>query len=246
MSIDGRKRIHDQERIFRSSKGTFDATLKGFKLLKDHGVNVGISCTITESGVDHLEETILFFAKELGVHSFGFNILREGQAVKLADSEKYSRRVSRALIQAFKIAREQGIYEDRMMRKVRTFIRRHPRLNDCAGCGGEIAVAPGGEIGVCHGAVGAKDYFVPLTPQLDPHVHPYWLEWRSRSPFNMPECIDCVALGICGGGCPYEAFLQKGSIWALDERFCVHAKITLKFLIQDLYEKMTIQPNSQN
>ena len=119
-------------------------------------------------------------------------------------------------------------------------------MNDCAGCGGEIAVAPGGEIGVCHGAVGAKDYFVPLTPQLDPHVHPYWLEWRSRSPFNMPECIDCVALGICGGGCPYEAFLQKGSIWALDERFCVHAKITLKFLIQDLYEKMTIQPNSQN
>lgn len=238
VSLDGREIVHNRERIFHSEKGTFDATLQGFMLLKEHGVNVGVSCTIAESGVDDFEDTITFLTNELGIRSFGFNILRETQTSKLEDPEGYAQKVSRALIQAFKIAREKGVYEDRMMRKVRCFIGRKPYLNDCAGCGGEIAISPDGFVGVCHGAVGQKHWFVPLTPEIDPLTHPYWTEWRTRSPFNMPQCLDCVALGICGGGCPYEAFLKKGTIWGLDERFCVHSKITLEFLIKDLWEKM--------
>jgi len=238
VSLDGRKIAHNRERIFHSGEGTFDTTLRGFMLLKKYGVNVGVSCTIAESGVDNVEDTIAFITDELGIRSFGFNILRETQASRLTDPEGYAHKVSNALIRAFKIARDRGVYEDRMMRKVRCFIKRQPYLNDCAGCGSEIAVSPDGLVGVCHGAVGLKHYFVPLTPEVDPLKHPYWSEWRTRSPFNIPECIDCVALGICGGGCPYEALLKEGTIWNLDRRFCVHAKATLEFLIQDLWEQM--------
>ena len=238
VSLDGRKIAHNRERIFHSGEGTFDTTLRGFMLLKKYGVNVGVSCTIAESGVDNVEDTIAFITDELGIRSFGFNILRETQASRLTDPEGYAHKVSNALIRAFKIARDRGVYEDRMMRKVRCFIKRQPYLNDCAGCGSEIAVSPDGLVGVCHGAVGLKHYFVPLTAKIDPLTHPYWTEWRTRSPFNMPECIDCVALGICGGGCPYEALLKEGTIWNLDRRFCVHAKATLEFLIQDLWEQM--------
>ena len=237
VSLDGRKIAHNRERIFHSGEGTFDTTLRGFMLLKKYGVNVGVSCTIAESGVDNVEDTIAFITDELGIRSFGFNILRETQASRLTDPEGYAHKVSNALIRAFKIARDRGVYEDRMMRKVRCFIKRQPYLNDCAGCGSEIAVSPDGLVGVCHGAVGLKHYFVPLTPEVDPLKHPYWSEWRTRSPFNMPECIDCVALGICGGGCPYEALLKEGTIWNLDRRFCVHAKATLEFLIQDLWRQ---------
>lgn len=243
VSLDGNKGVHDQERILRSGKGTFDATLQGFMLLKKHGVNMGVSCTISEAGVEHLEESLTFFIKELDIRSFGFNIMREGQVLELADPGGYAQRVSSALIEAFKIAREKGVYEDRIMRKVRCFIEKKPCLHDCAGCGGEIAVSPDGFVGVCHGAVGQKHYFVPLMPEIDPLTHPFWVEWRTRSPFNMPQCIDCVALGICGGGCPYEAYLQKGNIWDLDERFCVHAKMTLNFLIRDLWEQMKKKQN---
>ena len=47
-----------------------------------------------------------------------------------------------------------------------------------------------------------------------------------------------MALGICGGGCPFQAEITTGSIWGLDERFCVHAKMTLEWLIWDLYSQM--------
>jgi len=53
----------------------------------------------------------------------------------------------------------------------------------------------------------------------------------------MPECQGCFALGICGGGCPYQSELETGSIWGLDKRFCIHAKMTLEWLVWDLYKQ---------
>lgn len=55
----------------------------------------------------------------------------------------------------------------------------------------------------------------------------------------MPQCRDCIALSVCGGGCPFSADERNGSIWELDDIFCVHAKKTTEFLIKDLISQMT-------
>lgn len=239
VSLDGTREVHNRDRVFLSGEGTYDATVRGFRILKEVGVPVSISCTITETSVGQLEEVFNFFIEEFGIKSLGFNLLREGDSPKLRDAETYSKAASEALIACFKIAREKGIYEDRIMRKVRAFVRKRPHLNDCAGCGQQIVIAPTGEVGVCHADVGQKAYFVANTPALNPISHPYWTEWRRRSPFSIPECLDCIALGICGGGCPYQAYLDNGSIWAIDESFCTHSKRALDFLIKDLWEQQS-------
>jgi hypothetical protein len=41
-----------------------------------------------------------------------------------------------------------------------------------------------------------------------------------------------------GGGCALNAKANGKSIWDLDERFCIHAKATLEFLIWDLFEQI--------
>ncbi len=238
VSLDGRKEAHDEERVFRSGKGTFEQTMRGFRFLKEKGVSVSISCTITESGVDNLEDSLNFFIEELGVKAVGFNIAREGEGLGHAEPEAYVKAASEALIKCFKIAQEKGVYEDRMMRKVRALVDRKPHVNDCAACGQQIVIAPTGEAGICHAAAKSKAYFTANTPDLDPQTHPDWVEWRRRSPFSMPECLDCVALGICGGGCPYEVYLKEGSIWEVDRQFCIHSKMSLEFLIQDLWDQM--------
>lgn len=206
VSLDGRKEVHDRERVLRSGKGTFEQTIQGLKLLKEYGVGVSISCTITESGVDQLEDSLNYFIDDLGIKGLGFNIAREGEGARHADSETYIKAASEALIKCFRIAREKGVYEDRMMRKVKAMVNRKPHVNDCGACGQQIVIAPSGEVGICHAAVKSKAYFTENTPDLDPQTHPDWVEWRKRSPFNMDECIDCVALGVCGGGCPYEVY----------------------------------------
>ena len=55
----------------------------------------------------------------------------------------------------------------------------------------------------------------------------------------MPQCQDCMALGVCGGGCALNAKANGKSIWDLDERFCIHAKATLEFLFWDLFDQIT-------
>ena len=72
---------------------------------------------------------------------------------------------------------------------------------------------------------------------FDATKHKDFIEWSQLTPINKDECQDCVALGICGGGCPINAMhLKKGNtIHDLDERFCTHSKLTLDFLIKDLY-----------
>ena len=142
------------------------------------------------------------------------------------------------MIETFKLAREKGIYEDRMMRRVKNFIDKTPVVSDCGGCGLQIVVSPDGKIGVCQAFCGERKFFVtePLET-FNPESHPFWKQWRHRSPLTNETCKNCIALGNCGGGCPYNAYRVKGTIDALDERFCIYARETTYFLIRDLWKK---------
>lgn len=238
VSLDGVQPLHDANRVFPSGKGTFAATMKGFETLKKFGVTTSVSCTISWDSVGQLKESLRWLVEDLGIRSLGFNIQRSSATIKVASPLEFVQKASEAIIECFRLAREMGVYEDRIMRKVNAFVNGQTYLNDCAGCGQQIVIAPTGEVGVCHGLLGSRQYFVAYDKSFDPHTHPYWTEWRRRSPLSMEQCAGCIALGICGGGCPQQALLEHGTIWGLDEIFCVHAKMTLEFLIKDLLEKM--------
>lgn len=238
VSLDGKQIQHDAARKYKSGRGTFDDVMNGFQLLKRAGANASISCTLGWHNLDDLDDILKWFVHELGISGFGFNILVDSETIKIPNIEEYADRVSNALIQCFRLCRELGVYEDRMMRKIQAFVEGRLYINDCAGCGQQIVVTPDGQIGPCQAYAGSRKYFIKLSDDLDVRNHPIWQEWRMRSPLNMPQCIDCIALGICGGGCPHNAYQRTGSIWNVDEVFCVHAKKTIHFLIEDLYNKM--------
>jgi uncharacterized protein len=111
--------------------------------------------------------------------------------------------------------------------------------NGCGGCGKQIVISPTGEIGICHEGLGERRTFIgSLNEDFDFQTNPHVQKWAYRSPATMPECVDCPALGMCGGGCPYGAMLRYGSIHDIDKRFCVHSKDTLEWLVWDLYDKV--------
>ena len=140
-----------------------------------------------------------------------------------------------SLVRCFEIARSNSVHEDRFMRKVRAFVQGDFYFADCGGCGMQLAMAPNGDVGTCHAFCGTREYFVTPDRTFDPRTHPYWEEWRRRSPINMERCLDCIALANCGGGCPHNSYIKSGSIWEVDEVFCPHAIQAVNFLIQDLY-----------
>ncbi|OGF26655.1 hypothetical protein A2477_03230 [Candidatus Falkowbacteria bacterium RIFOXYC2_FULL_47_12] len=240
ISLDGKQDAHDMMRCYRDGSGSFENVMNACKQMRNNGVDFGFSVTVTKANIEHMEEIILWLHEEFQINSIGFNIVIDRNEELLGMSEDvFADKLTQQLIQCFKLCREKGIYEDRIMRKVDAFIKGYPYLYDCGAPGDQMVVTPQGMVGVCQAFCGSQKYFIPLADFKEPSNHPIWQQWRYRSPFYQKQCYDCVALGICGGGCPYNAEKQHGSMWALDDMFCTHARGTLRFLLQDLYRQQT-------
>ena len=112
---------------------------------------------------------------------------------------------------------------------------------DCGVVGHQLVVAPDGRIGVCQDFIKPRTYFSRSVYDNDHHdlIDDLFADWRDRSPFFMPQCMDCPALGICGGGCPASAELKTGSRYNRDERACYHSKQILEWLVWGAYAKLS-------
>lgn len=239
VSLDGDKTVTNSCRQYQDGKPVYDDVIRGLETIKQEGGDVGISCTLSQQCIDSFDQTLDFITNQLSIKSLGFNIVMNEPGYKTNDG--YNEKAAKSIIKGFKVFRQKGIFEDRIMRKVDSFTKKEVYPFDCgAAGGGQIVIAPNGDVGICHGYIGERKYFVTDVndTQFDPSDSDVFQEWSKRSPLNMKECENCIALGICGGGCPLNADYETGSIWGLDSRFCVHAKTTLEWLIWDLFEQM--------
>ena len=237
ISCDGFTDAANSMRVDLGGNPVFARVLKTLDLCKRLGVEVALSVTLSE---ETIKDTIniLNLVDNYGVKSFGFNILMSSDTFVLPES--YNEAAAQFIIDEFIELRKRGIYEDRMMRKLDSFSKAQVYYSDCAATtGGQIVVAPNGQVGICHGCLYDKKYFVTTIhdQEFDATKDPTFIEWSQLTPLNKEECLGCPALGICGGGCPINAMHLRPSntIHSVDERFCVHAKKTLDFFIRDLY-----------
>lgn len=233
LSIDGSPSCNDSCRKFAVGGGTFDATFRGYSNLVEVGVgDVGISFTVGYHNVDSLLENTKYVIEKFSVKSLGYNILMDNENSIIATAE-YAEKVSDAIIECFEYLREQGIYEDRVMRKVEFFTNKQVYPNDCAACGRQFVALPGGEIGPCQAFAGSKKHFSKKKKGFSIYSNPEFVEWANRSPLTMPQCYSCVALGLCGGGCPCRAEIRNGGIWSVDDIFCRHSRKTVEWVLND-------------
>ncbi|MBI4214923.1 GNAT family N-acetyltransferase [archaeon] len=240
VSIDGMKEAHDKMRVTRASTPTFESVVNGWWMLKKHGVEPSISFTIGSHNINDLERHVEWVCLELKPRAIGFNpqnIIpgKENPADVSPDV------VARKIIEASLIAKKYGVHEDRFYkRRVESFVRKKFWVKDCSGCGNEIAVAPDGSIGPCHAFISSKQNFTMMPANEEALVqNPIWAEWNKRCPANTKYCLDCPAISICGGGCPYYSFVTAGSIWNIDERICVLANHALSWLVREAYAAKT-------
>lgn len=245
ISVDGFTEAANQMRVDLGGKPAYGRILQTLELCKQLGIPVSLSVTLSEESIKDATN-ILELVDKYGIKSFGFNIMMSSDTFVLPQS--YNEAAAQYIIDEFKELRKLGIYEDRIMRKLRAFAKAQVYYSDCAATsGGQIVVAPNGQVGICHGCLYDKRYFVTDVndEQFDARENADFIEWSQLTPLNKEECLQCEALGICGGGCPINAmYLKPGNtIHSLDERFCVHAKKTLDFFIRDLYRIISSKIN---
>lgn len=234
ISYDVDKHSH-ANRINRMGQETFDVVRNNIQLCIDEKMPYSLSITISENTLRN-KDAVLQEILSLEPLTIAFNMLIPNK--HLTPSNTYYEKATDFMIDCFKQLRNKGLYEDRMMRKVQAFIDNKLYLYDCCASGGnQLVIAPDGCIGICHGYLNDRKYFSSnvMDENFDFRDSSDFTYWNKRSPIFMSECQDCECLGICGGGCPYAADYMHGSIYTLDDRFCIHAKRIVRWLIEDLF-----------
>lgn len=208
-------------------------------LLTNINYPFSLSVTLTEESLTNRIE-IIEKIKAIKPVSVAFNLLIPYKNSQI--SNQYYENATDFIIQAFEELRKYGIFEERMMRKVNAFANNSLYPYDCGASGGnQFTIRPNGDIGICHAYLNNHKYFSKQSDfqNLDILSNKYFSLWRNRSPLYMDKCQTCDCLGICGGGCPYAADVQNGSIYEIDERFCIYAKKILNWLLVDLYNNIS-------
>ncbi len=72
ISIDGPAHIHDRYRVGKRGEPTFERVMRGADLLKRHGVDFNVLCTVNAANQHHPLEVYRFFRDELGAEFLQF------------------------------------------------------------------------------------------------------------------------------------------------------------------------------
>lgn len=238
VSLDGPKKIHDDVRINKTGKGTFNDSLRGFNLLRESGFKCGISAVTGKHNKKRMNEVTKFFL-ELDPRSIGLNFghyllgKENPTVIKMED-------FADMLIPFYKGMREKNIFVENISRFITPFYQERPLLNECQAQGRGFTVDSRGKLGVCKSLLVSDDISKSIDKVKESIAdEPVFKKWAKRSPFNMKECADCEIIGVCGGGCTYDSFaINKGDIFKIDKRLCGYTERVLEFLIWDLFDEI--------
>ncbi len=229
LSLDGWANI-DKNRVFTDGKETFYQALKALAILKEAGVNAGISCTITKQNYMHAEEIVEFIQK-LGVRTIGFNLL-----TRLKEPSKFEvpdpKQLAHHLFAAYLKAKELHMFEDRIdNRRANYFFKEIFHLYDCPAFGQLIFFSPTGTVGPCHAFYPSGKYQIPIKDDLKIQEEPLFHKWLEIGTLKNKDCMRCAAIGICGGGCAYDIYVKTGQLGIKEDYFCIFQNEILKLLI---------------
>ena len=157
ISVDGFSEKANSMRVDKAGKNVFSRILKTIEMCKTCGVEVSLSVTLSEETIKD-KKGILKLVDSYGVKSFGFNIMMSDDKFTLP--KEYNEAAAQYIIDEFVELRRRGVYEDRIMRKLKAFTKAQVYFSDCAATSGaQIVVAPDGQVGICHACLHNKTVF---------------------------------------------------------------------------------------
>lgn len=240
ISIDGPKSLNDQNRIYRSSsKSVYDEVIKKFPKLKINNCKFGLSITISKDFLKQ-QDKVLEWLKELNVRSVFYNLYHYTHYE--IGWKEYYKEASNFLIKSYEYLTNKNIYDGRLIRKIDSFFNNEFKFSDCGAIGGnQLAVKPNGDVCICHGYLKTDKYVIGNINEhsIDDLMSSDEIDfWKKRCTLNNDECLNCESIFICGGGCAIQAEALFRDRNHIDEPFCIHTKVALKWILQSCYNRM--------
>ncbi|MGV8080954.1 MAG: hypothetical protein AB2L22_12970 [Syntrophales bacterium] len=147
-----------------------------------------------------------------------------------------------AAYEGWKYLKTVNVYEDRCMRIIGAITQREVRYNDCGTCGNQVVLLSGSKFSICQGLLTEKSHTYTLA-EWEGRLVSDLKEWGRRSQLNMTECIECIALAVCGG-CPCRLIASNRYILEIDAQHCVFANHVAESFLREIcleHENSTIE-----
>lgn len=230
ISLDGADDMNYNQRV-RPSRFR-NAERRALNLLANRGIPYELSVTVSRGNVGRLPEHLKEIIQEFAPYSVRINVPEAYRGFDRNDFLDLSADLSEVWVESFKVIQECGVTMSNS--GMDSFLQKDPQYFPCSGAKRRLAISPRGEISSC-------ESFLTQRKHLRGTVwdHPSNLsssereKWLSRSAFNMPECQDCVALGICAGGCAYNAEMLNHEFFSRDDSICAVAKASVRSFLEE-------------
>lgn len=209
----------------------WDKATETFKKCVEAGIDLNIACTLSPETIARQKEVLDYFIS-IGATNIGFNVILDNDIIQL--NTDYDDKAADFVTTAYRTLSDNNITENRTRRRLDVFKHKHPCLFDCNAAGGrQIAIAPNGDIGICHEHIMDKKHFITTIDDMefDPKQSAKYKMWNKRSPLYIDSCQNCIALGVCGGGCVINSERKHDSIFIPDQRFCKQTISILKNIL---------------
>ena len=165
------------------------------------------------------------------MNSVGFNLL-----TRIKDAGEFEvpdpKQLASYLFMAYLKAEKLRMFEDRIgKRRANYFFKEIFHVYDCPAFGEQIFFSPTGTVGPCQAFYPSGKYQIPLTENLNVHQEPLFYKWLELGTLKNKECMNCPAIGICGGACGYDVYIKTGKIGIKENYFCTFQNEILKLLL---------------
>lgn len=254
VSIDGPRHFHDQNRLTRSGRGTFDRTIAGIRSLRRHNVPFHVISVLSPASMAAPREMFDFYVAE-GIEQVCFNVEElEGDHVSqsFADSDletAYFRflgefwRLSAAAPGKIKFVREIETALHQVIRPEEAPFRNQlvePFAITSMDCAGNIATFSPELLGLKNPTY--NDFVLgnincdSLADLLD---SPVLARMLTDINTGVAMCRDqCEYFSVCGGGEPVNKLAENGSFASTETAYCRVTKMRATDLILDTLDRV--------
>jgi uncharacterized protein len=217
ISLDGPKEMHDRYRLTKDKKSTFGDTIRGYRLLREHGVNCDILCVVNVTNVQYPIEVYQFFKEiEAPYVSFLPMVERKSMTESGGDPNTMSAEAwGDFLCTIF----DEWVEEDVGLIKVQIFEeaartafgQEHSLCIFRPICGDIPVVEHNGDFYSCdHFVVGEHRLGNILeNPLVELLESPAQRAFGQAKLDTLPRyCLECEVRSMCNGECPKNRFIQ--------------------------------------
>ena len=217
LSLDGPQDIHDKYRLTRKGESSFDQTMRGYEMLRDHNVDCDILCVVNAYNVQCPIEVFRFFKNIKATHVSFLPLVQrqpdtESSVTNLTMTAKewgtflctifdewLSEDIGKIKVQIFEEAARTAFNQDHSICIFRPT------------CGDIPVVEHNGDFYCCDHYVDEEHLLgnIRQTPLGKLLENPKQRAFGQAKQVTLPRfCRECDVLAMCNGGCPKYRFIK--------------------------------------